>query len=485
LNRITAATDNTNNYNVSNISYDKNGNIESLTRNGYQDSSTFTDMDVLDYDYDSGNKLTKVTDGGNGAYGFKDGTNTNDDFEYDINGNLEIDRNKGITSITYNHLNLPDQVNFGSDNIQYVYDATGAKLKRTSSTGTETLYIGNYVYEGGVGNAQLQFFSHPEGYVMPDGQGGYDYVYNYLDHLGSVRLSYTDADGNGSIDPATELIEENNYYPYGLKMLGFNAGVSPHGNSTAKRWKFNGKELDGTLDIDTYDFGARNYDPALGRWMNLDPLAESMRRHSPYNYAFDNPIYYIDPDGMVSLAFDWIKNGDGTYTAQKGDSAKTLSEDAGISLEEADKIVQSQLGENYEGDDGEMKSDVEVDDVVAVPEQVEAFEAEQKSIAEDKKTDSEISKTETEMEASVAAKDKFDKQADSLGKVWLDFMNDPKNSHEKYGNEPSGGMSLWRSYKGGKIEKKQKQKENKSDSVDKVIQKQKQKIERLKNGNNN
>src|SRR5690606_1939717 len=114
-----------------------------------------------------------------------------------------------------------------------------------------------------------------------------------------------------------QIIEENNYYPFGLKHNGYN-NISPP-NSVYK-YKFNGMELQDELGLNVYDFGARNYMPDLGRWANIDPLAEASRRWTPYNYAYNNPVYFIDPDGMQSESNSGSGSGTQDFDASDFDA---------------------------------------------------------------------------------------------------------------------------------------------------------------------
>src|SRR5690606_2160716 len=122
LNRITDATSSSINYHLNSVSYDKMGNILTLQRQGHTNAAAtfFGTMDDLVYTYDSGNKLARVLDNGNDTFGFVDGADSSNEYSYDANGNMTSDANKGITTIGYNHLNLPDEIVTGSGTISYV-----------------------------------------------------------------------------------------------------------------------------------------------------------------------------------------------------------------------------------------------------------------------------------------------------------------------------------------------------------------------------
>jgi RHS repeat-associated protein len=110
---------------------------------------------------------------------------------------------------------------------------------------------------------------------------------------------------------ATEQKKRINYYPFGLEHKGYNNVVSSNGNSSAQKFGFNGKELNEELGLDWHDFSARNYQADLGRWMNLDPHADTYMSLSPYSSFANNPLSFVDPDGKDILF--WQKNKEGEW----------------------------------------------------------------------------------------------------------------------------------------------------------------------------
>ncbi len=291
MNRIKSAvyaegnvlTENHGAFNIQVTGYDANGNIEGLSRYGVVlDNNLYTKqlIDSLSYTY-NGNQLLYVDDVSLNNEGFADGNTSGNDYLYDGNGNMTRDENTGTIEVVYNYLNLPSHIENSKAIINNAYDATGTKLRNSINygSGNEKVsdYVGNFVYE----NDTLAYILTGEGRVE-NLNGAWRYEYHLRDHLGNTRVVYNE-------DDVTTVNQITDYYPFGMTARQFQA-------NTDNKYLYNGKEIqEGT---GWYDYGARMYDPALGRWHVIDPKAEKYNNMSPYSYCFNNPIRFIDPDGM-------------------------------------------------------------------------------------------------------------------------------------------------------------------------------------------
>jgi len=296
---------NTNRFSENVTGYDKNGNIKSLQRYGQTGASAYGLIDNLTFTL-NGNQLSRVDDAvSTVAYGtntaFVNGASVAGEYAYDANGNLTKDLNKGITDIQYNVLNLPSTVSFSDGStITYTYGADGTKLRtvhKIGSTTTTTDYCGNVIYENGTQKLLLT----EEGYINLTGTQQYHY---YLkDHQGNNRVVINQS---GTVE------ETNHYYPFG-GVFGTTGNTQPY--------KYNGKEFDTKKGLNWYDYGARYYDAALGRFTTVDPSSENYYAFNPYSYCVNNPIKYIDPDGKDFIIWYKDSNGKQAYFSFNGKNA--------------------------------------------------------------------------------------------------------------------------------------------------------------------
>jgi RHS repeat-associated protein len=267
-------------------------------------------IDELELEYD-GNQLSRVFDaaGGQNRYYLKeyqDKATQSIEMEYDANGNLVKDLDRNILSIKYNLLNLPSEIIFeGGHKIFNIYSANGQKLESmylTQRTLTfdpleQTIgdvsniseihgshYFGNIEYEYN----DLHQREDPKLLRIHNAEGYYSdnqYYYYRRDHLGNNREVWRVADN--------KTVQITHYYPSGLPWA-----TTQEQNPDLQPYKYNGKEFVEDYGYDSFDYGARMRDGAVPRFETIDPLCERYYSFSPYAYCGNNPIMYIDPNGM-------------------------------------------------------------------------------------------------------------------------------------------------------------------------------------------
>ena len=276
-------------------------------------SGTYGKMDNLTLTY-NGNRLTGVSEATAdydfaGSFEYKRANGSQ--YLYNANGSLIADKSRGIAYITYAPNGTPQKIYFTNGNVtKYRYSATGQKLsveyyvaapnvtvpfgtEPDALTQSQTMYAGSRQYLLGgslvMEDGMIDKFLFNGGYASASMTSPTTYTFSFYyynqDHLGNNREV---------VDSAGTVKQITHYYPFGTPY----ADPSTILNPSLQPYKYNGKELDRMHGLDTYDYGARQYNPVTARWDRMDPLCEKYYSVSPYAYCGNNPVRFIDSDGL-------------------------------------------------------------------------------------------------------------------------------------------------------------------------------------------
>lgn len=348
-------------YTVKDIAYDANGNLLSMTNMGtLLGSASKVEIDKLSYVYKPlSNRLTRIDDlsttgASNGKSGdFKDGTNTGgtDDYDYDLNGNLSLDRNKEIRTgsakgVTYNIFDKPVTINVeGKGHIRYVYDGGGKRIAKIVTDNsavaqggqtkiTETYYAGAFVYESN----ELQYINHEEGRIriitpyinavdpanvisggvpMPGGKEGV-FDYQIVDHLGSVRSTITE-EINKAASLCTMEASAAQYEEPIFGQTGANNEVAATRSPRPANWPASG----GTANESVSKLFTLTTTPKIGPNALLKVMAgDKISARTEYFYVANPGATSQSPNGVSALAQSLAG---ALATGKVGELAKTAS----------------------------------------------------------------------------------------------------------------------------------------------------------------
>ncbi len=363
LQRITDATNGTHHQAYS--YKDALGNFHGIFRNDLvRTNGLWSLQNIDDNAYFYGNplssKISSILDYTGSSLGYKANSET---YDYDLNGNTTYDPANKISTV-YNYLNLPSK--FTKDNgtkQEVIYDFSGRKWQVKEFNSSDSLlsthsYIGSFEFEGntlnlvhhgqgfiknlknaeyqtGIQNGNIQgstivstqkigegkyeaenqisllpgFESNPKdrfsATIKPQNPQ-YQWQYALSDHLGNLRVLFTDKNADGLIyqsldDSLNEVLTIRNYSPYGLELGGSHKNLD-----SQNRYKFSGKELSNFTGLT--DFGRRNLDAPLGRFTTQDRFSEKYFGLSTMGYAAGNPVNLVDINGDSLDVYELLKS---------------------------------------------------------------------------------------------------------------------------------------------------------------------------------